>query len=54
LVVLVLVSSWQVWRCFARFCEEFLFLAGCVLGVFLFQGLEKSLRLSGTFAVRLL
>jgi hypothetical protein len=35
-------------------CEGFSFLAGCVLGVFLLQGLEKSLRLSGTFVVRLL
>jgi hypothetical protein len=52
--MLVLVRSWQVWRCFAEFCEGFFFLAGCVLGVFLFQGLEKSLRLSGTFVVRLL
>jgi hypothetical protein len=32
----------------------FSFRAGCVLGVFLFQGLEKSLRLSGTLVVRLL
>jgi hypothetical protein len=34
------------------FCEGFFFLAGCVLGVFLFQCLEKSLRLSRTFVVR--
>jgi hypothetical protein len=53
-VVLLLVSSWSVWSCFARFCEGFFFLAGCVLGVFLSQGLQKSLRLSGTFVVRLL
>jgi hypothetical protein len=33
-VVLVLVSSCLVWMCFAWFCEGFLFLAGCVLGVF--------------------
>jgi hypothetical protein len=52
--VLLLVSSWSVWSCFARFCVGFPFRAGCVLGVFLFQGLEKSLRLSGTFVVRLL
>jgi hypothetical protein len=38
---------------FAWICEGFFFLAGCVLGVFLFQGLEKLLRLSGTL-VRLL
>jgi hypothetical protein len=38
----------------AWFCEGFFFLAGCVLRVFLFQDLEKSLRLSGTFVVRLL
>jgi hypothetical protein len=47
-VVLLLVSSWPVWCCFARLCIGFFFLAGCVLGVFLFQGLEKSLRLSST------
>jgi hypothetical protein len=41
--VLLLVSSWSVWICFARICEGFFFLTGCVLGVFLFQGLEKSL-----------
>jgi hypothetical protein len=35
-------------------CEGFFFLAECVLGVFWFQGLEKSLRLSGRFVVRLL
>jgi hypothetical protein len=34
-------------------CRVFL-CAGSVLGVFLFQGLEKSLRLSGTLVVRLL
>jgi hypothetical protein len=39
---------------FVWLCEGFFFLAGCVLGVFLFQGLEKSLRPSGTFVVRLL
>jgi hypothetical protein len=32
----------------------FFFRACCVLRVFLFQGLEKSLRLSGTFVVLLL
>jgi hypothetical protein len=53
-VVSVLVSSWKFWRCFGWLCVEFLFRAGCVLGVFLFQGLEKSLRLFGTFVVRLL
>jgi hypothetical protein len=52
--MLVLVSSWLVWMCFARFCEGFFILEVCVLGLFLFQGLEKSLRLSGTFVVRLL
>jgi hypothetical protein len=39
---------------FARHCVDFSFCAGCVLGVFLFQGLERSLRLSGTLVVRLL
>jgi hypothetical protein len=39
---------------FVRLCVEFFFLAGCVLEVFLFQCLKKSLRLSGTFVVRLL
>jgi hypothetical protein len=52
--VVLLVSSWPVWSCFARLCVGFFFLAGCVLGMFLFQGLEKSLRLSGTLIVRLL
>jgi hypothetical protein len=33
---------------------RFFVLAGCVLGVSLFQGLEKSLRLSRMFVVRLL
>jgi hypothetical protein len=42
------------WICFVRFCVGFSFSAGCVLGVVLFQGLEKSLRLSGTLVVRLL
>jgi hypothetical protein len=50
----LVVCSWSVWSCFVRFCVGFSFLAGCVLGVFLFQGLEKSLRLSGTLVVRLL
>jgi hypothetical protein len=53
-VVLVLVSSWLFWSCFVWFCEGFFFLAGCVLEVFWFQGLDKSLRLSGTFVVQLL
>jgi hypothetical protein len=53
-VVLLLVSSWQVWRCFVRLCVGFFFFTGCVLEVFLFQGLEKSLGLSGTLVVRLL
>jgi hypothetical protein len=45
---------WSVWSCFARLCVGFSFHAGCVLGVFLFQGLDKSLRLSRTLVVRLL
>jgi hypothetical protein len=48
------VYSWSVWSCFVMFCVGFFFRAGCVLGVFLFQGLEKSLRLSGTFVVQLM
>jgi hypothetical protein len=40
-VVLLLVSS-----CFVRLRVGFFFLASCVLEMFLFQGLEKSLRLS--------
>jgi hypothetical protein len=36
------------------FCVGFSFSAGCVLRVFLVQGLEKSLRLSGTLVVQLL
>jgi hypothetical protein len=53
-VVLLLVSSWPVWSCFGRLCVEFFFLASYVLGVFLFQGLEKSLRFSEMFVVLLL
>ncbi len=53
-VLVLLVSSWFVWSCFVRFCVGFSIRAGCVLGVFLFQGLEKSLRLSKMFVVRLL
>jgi hypothetical protein len=52
--VFLLVSSWPVWCCFAWLFEGFFIIAGYVLVVFLFQGLEKSLRLSGTFVVRLL
>jgi hypothetical protein len=54
-------GSWCCWSVlgrfgvvFVRFCVGFSFRAGRVLGVFLFQGLEKSLRLSGTLVVRLL
>jgi hypothetical protein len=53
--------SWCCWSVFGlfgvvfvRFCVGFSFRAGCVLGVVLFQGLENSLRLSGTLVVRLL
>jgi hypothetical protein len=53
-VVVLLVSSWSVWSCFARFGVGFSFHAGFVLEVCLFQGLEKSLRLSGTFVAWLL
>jgi hypothetical protein len=53
-VLVLLVSSWSIWSYFVRFCVGFSFLTGCVLGMFLFQGLEKSLRISGTFVVRLL
>jgi hypothetical protein len=53
-VVLLVVSSWPVWSCFARLSVGFFFLAGCVLGVFIFQGIEKSLKLSGTLVVRVL
>jgi hypothetical protein len=53
-VVLVLLSSWQFWWCFGWLCVGFFFRAGCVSRVFLFQGLEKSIRLFGTFVVRLL
>jgi hypothetical protein len=48
------VSSWSVWSCLDRFGVGFSFRAGCVWVVFLFQGLEKSLRLSGTLVVQLL
>jgi hypothetical protein len=54
-------GSWCCWSVLGLFgvdllgfCVGFSFRAGCVLGVFLFQGLEKSLRLSGMFVVRLL
>jgi hypothetical protein len=53
-VLVLLVSSWSVWSWFVMFYVGFSFRAGCVLGVFLFQGLEKSLRLSETLVVRLL
>jgi hypothetical protein len=52
--LVLLVSSWLVWSWFVRFCVGFSFRAGWVLGVFLFQGLEKSLRFSGTLVVWLL
>jgi hypothetical protein len=39
---------------FVRLCVGFFLLAGCVLEVSLFQGLKKSLRLSGMFVMRLL
>jgi hypothetical protein len=56
--VVVLCCCWSLLGWFrvvlARLCEGFFFVVGCILGVFLFQGLEKSLRLSGTFVVRLL
>jgi hypothetical protein len=51
-VVSLLVSSWLFGVVLLGFV--FFFLAGCVLEVFWFQGLEKSLRLSGTFVVQLL
>jgi hypothetical protein len=44
----------SVWSFFVKFCVEFSFRVGCVLGMFLFHGLEKSLRLFGTLVVRLL
>jgi hypothetical protein len=53
-VLVLLVSSWFVWSWFVRFCVGFSFHAGCVLGVFLFQGLVKSFRLSVTLVVWLL
>jgi hypothetical protein len=31
--VVLIVSSWLVWSWLARSCEEFSFLAGCVLEV---------------------
>jgi hypothetical protein len=37
-VVLLLVSSWVFWRCFAWVCEGFLFFAGCVFGGVLVPG----------------
>jgi hypothetical protein len=54
------LGSWCCWSVLglfgvvARLRVEFSFHAGCVLEVFLFQALDKSLRLSGTLVVRLL
>jgi hypothetical protein len=60
LLDLCVFGSWCYWSVlgplgvvFARLCVGFSFRAGCVLGVFLSQSLEKSLRLSGTLVVRL-
>jgi hypothetical protein len=39
---------------FCLVCVGFSFRVGCVVGVFLFQGLDKSMRLSGTLVLRLL
>jgi hypothetical protein len=36
--VVLLVSSCLVWSCFARLCEGFFFLSGCVLGVVFVPG----------------
>jgi hypothetical protein len=55
-------GSWCFWSVLGlfgvvllgRLSVGFSFRAGCVLGVFLFQVLEKSLRLSETLVVRLL
>jgi hypothetical protein len=54
-------GSWCCWSVLGIFGVVLLgfvfwctFCASCVLGVFLFQGLEKSLRLFGTLVVRLL
>jgi hypothetical protein len=37
-VLVLLVSSRSVWRCFSRLCIGFSFRADCVLGVFFFHG----------------
>jgi hypothetical protein len=50
-------ATGQFLVCLELFCQALCrvsFRAGCVLGVFLVQGLEKSLRLSGTLVVQLL
>jgi hypothetical protein len=54
-------GSWFCWSVLGPFGAVLLgfgvgfsFRAGCVLGVFLFQGLEKSLRLCRTLVVWLL
>jgi hypothetical protein len=61
LLDLCIFGSWCCWSIlglfgvvFVRFCVGFSFRSGCVLGVSLFQGLEKSLRLSGTSIMWLL
>jgi hypothetical protein len=51
LVLVLLVCSWSVWSWFVRFGVGFSFRAGGVLGVLLFQGLDKSLRLSRMLVV---
>jgi hypothetical protein len=57
LLVSCVFGSWCCWSVLGPFgvllCRVS-FLAGCVLGVFLFHGLEKSLSLSGTLVMRLL
>jgi hypothetical protein len=53
-LVVLLVSSWLVWSWFARSCEEFSFLVGCVLEVVFVPGPRGVTKASWDFIVHLL
>jgi hypothetical protein len=53
-LVVLLVSSWLVWSWFARFCEGFSFLAGCVLLVVFVPGPRGVTKASWNVVVHLL
>jgi hypothetical protein len=52
--VVLLVSSWLVWCCFARLHVGFFFLAGCVLVVLFVLGPRGLTEASWNFAVHLM